>query len=67
MEDVQYIYNAWKEVYTLTMKAGGKELDPRYFDHMERNAFNKSDQEEWGQWSKNTVVKIRSLHPPCGL
>ena len=40
MEDNQYIYNTCKDIYTLTMKAGGKELDPRYFDEIERNAFN---------------------------
>ena len=39
------------------MKASGKELDPKYFDLLERIAFNGSDAEEWSQWVKNKVVR----------
>jgi hypothetical protein len=40
------------------MKAGGKELDPKYFDRLERAAFSKSDSEEWAQWIKNRVIRV---------
>ena len=43
--------------YTLQLKAGAKELDPRLFNAIERAAFNESDAEEWHQWTKNRVVK----------
>ena len=58
IEDVEHIYNCWKQVYTLTMKHGGKELDPKFFDALERAEFNKSDAEEWSQWIKNKVIRV---------
>ena len=56
-DDVKHIYECWKQVYTLQLKAGAKELDPRLFNAIERAAFNESDAEEWHQWIKNRVVK----------
>ena len=58
MDDVAHVYQTWKDVYTLQLKAGGKELDPKYFDWKERSAFNKSDAEEWDQWVKNRVIRV---------
>ena len=46
------------EVYLLRMKASGKELDPRFFDKEEEQAFHKSDVAEWESWIKNKVVEI---------
>ena len=57
MEDVKHIYECWRQVYTLQLKAGAKELDPRLFNAIERAAFDSSDAEEWIQWIKNKVVK----------
>ena len=45
------------EVFLLRMKASGKELDPKYFDQKERDAFQESDRAEWSSWLKNEVVK----------
>ena len=39
------------------MKASGKELDPKYFDQKESEAFQESDRAEWSSWLKNEVVK----------
>ena len=62
MQDVAHVYQTWKDVYTLQLKAGGKELDPKYFDWKERSAFNKSDAEEWDQWVKNRVIRVLTPH-----
>jgi hypothetical protein len=40
------------------MKNGGKELDPRKFDHKERAIFSKADASEWSQWLSNQVVRV---------
>jgi hypothetical protein len=47
-----------QEIYLLTMKASGKELNPRAFNSDEQAAFNEADAQEWRQWIKNGVVKI---------
>jgi len=45
------------EIFLLRMKASGKELDPKYFDQKECDAFQESDRAEWSSWLKNEVVK----------
>ena len=45
------------EAFLLKLKASGKELDPRYFDSAEAEAFEKADAAEWSAWTKNSVVK----------
>ena len=45
------------EAFLLKNKANGKELDPRFFNHEERQAFNESDKKEWMSWLKNKVVR----------
>ena len=35
VNDVSHVYNTWKEIYTLQMKASGKEPDPKYLDLLE--------------------------------
>ena len=45
------------EVMILKMKQSGKELDPTFFDALEKEAFNKSDIKEWSEWIKNKVVR----------
>ena len=57
MENAEQIYACWKQVYTLQLKAGAKELDPKFFNAFEKAEFNKSDAEEWSQWIKNKVVR----------
>ena len=57
MTDVNHIYECWKQVYTLQMKSGAKELDPKFFDALERAELNKSDAEEWAQWVNNRVIR----------
>ncbi len=56
MDDVKHIYQCWKQVYSQQMRAAIQELDPIFFDAIERAAFNKSDAEGWYQWTKNRVV-----------
>ena len=45
------------EVLIQKLKASGKELDPRYFDQKEKEAFDKADAQEWRQWVENKVVR----------
>ena len=45
------------EALVLRLKASGKELNPRYFDEAESQAFRKSDQKEWDSWVKNQVLQ----------
>ena len=54
-EEVRDILTA--EVLLLKMKQGGKELDPKYFDAKEKEAFEKSDMKEWSEWIKNSVIR----------
>ena len=45
------------EVMMQKLKASGKELDPKFFDELERKAFDASDKNEWKQWLQNQVVQ----------
>ena len=45
------------EVFLLRMKENGKELDPRFFDKNESDAFKEADIKEWDSWIQNGVVK----------
>jgi hypothetical protein len=51
LEDIEHIYNCWKQVYTLTMKAGGKELDPKFFD----------------DWHVQNLINLMQRNGPNGL
>ncbi|CAE8702081.1 unnamed protein product [Polarella glacialis] len=46
------------EVYLLSLKRNGKELDQNQFNETENKAFKESDAKEWEQWVKNNVMKI---------
>ncbi|CAE8672228.1 unnamed protein product [Polarella glacialis] len=46
------------EVYLLSLKKNGKELDQNQFNETENKAFKESDAKEWEQWVKNNVMKI---------
>ena len=45
------------EIMMQKLKASGKELDPKFFDELERKAFDASDKNEWKQWLQNQVVQ----------
>ena len=45
------------EVFLLRMKENGKELDPKFFDKDEAEAFKEADIKEWDSWIQNGVVK----------
>ena len=45
------------EILIQKLKASGKELDPKYFDQKEKEAFEKADAQEWRQWVDNKVVR----------
>jgi hypothetical protein len=39
-----------KTAFILKMKANGKELDPKWFDKKEKQAFDEADEKEWKAW-----------------
>ena len=45
-------------VYALVLKKTAKELDPRFFDPLERKKSNESDVAEWAQWIRNKVTTV---------
>ena len=45
------------EALLLKLKASGKELDPRHFDEVEKEAYRKSDIKEWQSWVDNQVLE----------
>lgn len=45
------------EALVLRLKASGKELDPKYFDEAETEAFKISDTSEWASWVQNDVLQ----------
>lgn len=46
-----------QEVFFLKLKARGEELDPRYFDAVEKKALQAAYKDDWAQWIRNTVVR----------
>ena len=48
---------AFVEAFLLVNKANGKELDPRFFNNQEAEAFKEADRKEWESWIKNNVVR----------
>ena len=48
---------AFAEAFLLINKANGKELDPRFFNTQEAEAFREADRKEWESWIKNNVVR----------
>ncbi len=46
------------EVFLRRMKQNGKELDPKFFDKDEEQAFKQADQKEWQSWVDNGVMRL---------
>ena len=60
-EWLQELKDILAEVMLLKMKAGGKELDPKFLNAEEQEKFRQADAAEWKQWIGNGV--IRRLRP----
>ena len=59
LQNVTAVYAAWKHnVYSLVLKSSQKELNPKYFDHKEKQQFDFADWQEWKQWVANRAVDI---------
>ncbi|CAK9094352.1 Transposon Ty1-PL Gag-Pol polyprotein, partial [Durusdinium trenchii] len=53
----EQVWQVYKQVLLLKLKASGKELDPRWFSEEEAQKFQDSDLREWEAWIKNGVIK----------
>ena len=53
----EHQWQKYREVLLLKMKASGKELDPKWFNEEEAEAFKDSDLREWEAWIDNGVIK----------
>ena len=53
----EQVWQVYKQVLLLKLKASGKELDPRWFSEEEAKKFQDSDLREWEAWIKNGVIK----------
>ena len=51
------VWQKYRQVLLLKLKASGKELDPRWFNEEETKAFKDSDRSEWEAWVKNGVIE----------
>ena len=67
LENVRTVFQSWSGGHTTTnhaflfkFKHNLKERDPACFSKQEKQAFDKSDEDEWKQWIANETVSVVS-------